>query len=395
MEEKSTEINAASMDSHAKKASIAKQTMSMEHITASTDIEADLKKAMRLPLGEISSLGTAFSSLPTAFRTATQQVAPSAGQFYEVILPEGATGVLKSAGENRFYGSALMQDGPAKLAKLRPVDAIQQVTVPYDPTSLFMAAALMEINKKLDAIQETQKEMFDYIKNKDKAQLRGDLETLSDVLSNYRFNWDNAQYKSNKHILVQRIRNDAEKAVIQHRAEIKGKLTKKGPIHIDWDVREKASAVRSDLDEYRLAVYLYAFSSFLEVMLLENFDPDYLTGVVDKIEGYSIAYRQLYTQVYDFIEEHADSSVRAIALGGLSGAMGLLGKAIERTPVGDCTLIDEALQDAGKGLGEFNADVKNGMMDEIVKAKSSDVRPFVDSIENVNRLYNDPVMLLA
>ena len=55
-----------------------------------------------------------------------------------------------------------MQDGSSKLVTLKPADGIQQVatTVPYDPTSLFMASALMKSNKKLDAIQETQQEMF-------------------------------------------------------------------------------------------------------------------------------------------------------------------------------------------------------------------------------------------
>ena len=35
------------------------------------------------------------------------------------------------------------------------------------------------------------------------------------------------------------------------------------------------------------------------------------------------------------------------------------------------------------------------MMRKIADARSSDVRPFVENIENVNRLYNEPTMLLA
>ena len=68
----------------------------------------------------------------------------------------------RTAKEGDSHGFAIMQDGSSKLVTLKPADGIQQVatTVPYDPTSLFMASALMEINKKLDAIQETQQEMF-------------------------------------------------------------------------------------------------------------------------------------------------------------------------------------------------------------------------------------------
>ena len=75
--------------------------------------------------------------------------------------------------------------------------------------------------------------------------------------------------------------------------------------------------------------------------------------------------------------------------------MGFLGKAIEKTPVGDLTPIDEALQDASKGIGDFSRGVKLDMMRKIADARSSDVRPFVENIENVNRLYNEPTMLLA
>lgn len=376
---------------------IACQVLGIELQPQDSDIPVSLDKATKLPMAEISSLGTAFASVPESFRTATQAIAPIADNLYRVILPEGATGALKTAKEGGSHGFAIMQDGSSKLATLVPADGIQQVatTVSYDPTSLFMAAALMEINKKLDAIQETQQEMFEYIRNKDKAELRGDLETLSDVLNNYRFNWDNAQYKNNKHILVQHIRNNAEKAIIQHRAQIKSKFERKGPIHIDKDVRETAEAIRDELEEYRLSVYLYSFASFLEVMLLENFDPDYLAATAGKIEERSLAYRMLYTKAYDALESQADSSVRAMALGGLSGAVGFLGKAIEKTPVGDLTPIDEALQDASKGIGDFNRGVKRDMMCKITDARSSDVRPFVENIENVNRLYNEPTMLIA
>ena len=376
---------------------IARQVLGIELQPQDSDITVSLDKATKLPMAEIASLGTAFASVPESFRTATQAIAPAADNLYRVILPEGATGALKAAKEGGSHGFAIMQDGSSRLATLGPADGIQQVAtpVPYDPTSLFMAAALMEINKKLDAIQETQQEMFEYIRNKDKAELRGDLETLSDVLVNYRFNWDNAQYKNNKHILVQQIRNDAEKAIIQHRAQIKGKLGSKGPIHIDKDVRDAAGAIRDELEEYRLSIYLYSFSLFLEVMLLENFDPEYLAATAGKIEERSLAYRMLYTKTYDTLESQADTSVRAMALGGLSGAVGFLGKAIEKTPVGDLTPIDEALQDASKGIGEFSKGVKRDMMRKITDARSSDVRPFVENIENVNRLYNEPTMLIA
>lgn len=45
-----------------------------------------------------------------------------------------------------------------------------------DPTMLFMAAALANIDKKLDAIQDMQKEMMDFLVQKEKADLKGKFE---------------------------------------------------------------------------------------------------------------------------------------------------------------------------------------------------------------------------
>ena len=368
----------------------------------STDIDVDLSRAARFPLGEIASLGTAFVALPEAFRTVTQTITlPGIGllQATDGVGNPIATSALQAFRD----GSGLLgstRDAATGFAQVRLHEVASQTasvatTMPYDPGTLAMAIALMEINRKLDAIQETQKELFEYVRNKDKAELRGNLETLFDVLENYRFHWNNPQYKNNKHILVQSIRNSAEKTIIQHWAEIKGRLKKAGIARADRRVREKVNAVRSELEEYRIAVYLYAFASFLEVMLLESFEADYLAGVAKKIDNHSISYRELYTQAYDLIDADADGSLRAMALGGLSETMGLIGKAIGGTPVGKLTSIDDALQDASRELADLNEDMKSRMMSRLTDARSSDVRPFVESIERVSSLYNEPALLLA
>ena len=93
------------------------------------------------------------------------------------------------------YRDAAKGFGQARFHLAGPQASKVMTTVPYDPTALFMAAALMQINRKLDDIKQTQQEMFDYLKDKDRAKLRGNLDTLRDVLDNYRFNWDNETYK--------------------------------------------------------------------------------------------------------------------------------------------------------------------------------------------------------
>jgi|GEM_PF-2481229 len=84
-----------------------------------------------------------------------------------------------------------------------------------------------------------------------------------------------------------------------------------------------------------------------------------------------------------------------MALGSPSGAMGFLGKAIEKTHVGDLVPIDEVPQNTSKNIGEFSKSVKHDMMSKITDACTSDVRSLVDNIESVNRLHNEPTMFFS
>ena len=76
-----------------------------------------------------------------------------------------------------------------------------------------MAATLMSIDKKLDSIQEIQQEIIKFLEQKEKSNLKGNLDTLYDVINNYKYNWNNEKYKTNKHILVQSIRQESFKSI--------------------------------------------------------------------------------------------------------------------------------------------------------------------------------------
>lgn len=403
MEEKINELAIPqSDDEKALKSAVTCQAMSVQFAPISTDIQVDTRQATRLPLTEITNLGTAFSELSQVLQSSSQpitELGKGVVQLTDKVGNPVDLSILNVAKDGSgALGSFMNAEG--KLSQVRIHEAVIDVKdaaagLPYDPTTLFMAAALAEINKKLDEIQETQKEMFEYIRNKDKADLRGSLDTLSDVLNNYRYFWNNEQYKNNKHILVQSIRNDANSAIIQHRAEIKGRLGKRGFFHLNQDVSSVIDVVRSEFEEYRLAVYLYAFSSFLEVMLLENYDGDYLAGTAEKIERFALDYRMLYTEAFNSIENDSETSVESTLLGGISGISGFLGKAIAKTPIGERTQVDEFFQDASANLIGFKKGLSSDMLSKLVEASTSDVRPFIENIESVDRLYNEPYLLLG
>ncbi|KQU27254.1 hypothetical protein ASG65_01460 [Bacillus sp. Leaf13] len=151
-----------------------------------------------------------------------------------------------------------------------------------NPTMMFMATTLATIDKKLDNIQEMQRELLDFLVQKERSNLRGDLNFLTDVLNNYKYNWNNVTYKNSNYNIVLGIRQEAERKIDFYRVQITTKINKKSIFLRDQWVKKQLEKIHSEFKDYQLVLYLYSFSSFLEVILLENFKSEYLDGFLKK-----------------------------------------------------------------------------------------------------------------
>lgn len=359
---------------------------------ASTDIEVNVDNAIKLPLDQMSSLGVGLDSLPTMFRSVTTTInAPALLRVTDKAGNPLDPSLLNhdSAG---MIGSYPKVDTGLGQARFHPVDPneIQGVsTIPYDPTSLFMAAALAQINQKLDAIQDTVNEMFEYMRQKDKAELRGNVKTLEDTLDAYRHNWNNDIWRKNAHMKVIDIKQESEKAIIHLRSQIKSKLGDKAPVELRVGVNARLDEILDRMKEYQLATYVYSFASFLGPMLSENFDGENLRAIAGKISEHGNEYRELYTECYNEIEGCAKSSADTALLGGVSAVFSGLGGLIKQTPIGDMTPIDNVLEDAGKGVGEFNENQTKELLGRLEQARTPDIIPFRESLESIDSLHNN------
>lgn len=338
-----------------------------------------------LSLSRLAAYGTAFQPLATAVQTAVSGAGGS-GIYY--VNTAGKT-MFQMKGTNNFIGSLQTSTGMVGGGQA------QMTPLACDPTMIFMAAALANIEKKLDAIQNMQKEMMDFLVQKEKSDLKGNLNFLFDVFNNYKYNWKNEMYKNSNHIKVLDIRQEAEKKIAFYREQIIAKVNKKSFIHTDQTVNKQLQSVQDQFKDYQLALYLLGFSSFLEVMLLGNFDADYLTGISDKLEKYSLKYRELYTKCYDEIESYSSTSVQSSMLKGIAKASTSVGKFVEKIPVISKGQADEALIAAGDKLDELNDGKLRKQMRSLIEHQSNSIRPFIENIDTVNELCNKPVQLLV
>ena len=168
---------------------------SMEFLPALVEDDYPVATYTKLPLSRVPALGTAFEPLASAIQKVVGGSGATSG-LYRVTIPSG-THLAEFKNGVGNLGTALNANNQiAGQAVLNPLVC--------NPTMIFMAAALANIDKKLDAIQELQQEMMDFLVQKERAELRGNLIFLSDILNNYKFNWNNDMYKNSNHIKVLR-----------------------------------------------------------------------------------------------------------------------------------------------------------------------------------------------
>lgn len=364
---------------------------------ALTDIAVDTEGAIKLPIDGMPALGAGLSALTSLFRS----VGPS-GDCATLLKVTDKFGnpldpaILNSDGAG-LLGSYL-NSSTKELSQARfhvvDSDVVQSVSsISYDPTMLFMAAALAQVNQKLDAIQETVDEMFEYLRQKDKAEVRGNVRILEGVLEEYKHNWNNEIWRKSAHMKTMDIKQESEKSIVHLRAQIKGKIVGRSFAELRLAMDGRLEEVLDRLKEYQLAVYTYSFASFLEPMLSGNFSEENIAAVVAKIGDHGNEYRELYTACYDAIEGSARGSIDSLVLGGVAAAATGLGGILERVPLVGLTPIDEVVSGAGRGLEGFNDEMTSCLMGKLCRAKAPDLRPFQQSLETVSVLCNHPYQL--
>ena len=145
--------------------------LDMEYIPSAQSEKININQYTKFPISEISTLGVGFSSLYEATRTVTQTI--NADGLYKCILPQGAAKLAQAKDGTGALGTALGSNnklvGQARWIKQ---DNVTQVTtIPYNPTMLFMAVALMSMDKKLDCILAAQQEIIEFLEQKEKSNL--------------------------------------------------------------------------------------------------------------------------------------------------------------------------------------------------------------------------------
>lgn len=126
---------------------------------------------------------------------------------------------------------------------------------------------------------------------------------------------------------------------------------------------------------------------FLEIIFNENYDPDYLRKAIDKINRYSIEYRTIYTDCYNFLKKIKVSSIGS-KLGGIAGS------AVEVTPMISKSNLDENLKGVSERIERLKDLNTEYFMKEFTMLKDDYSKPISDSIREIAKLFNGDIKLL-
>ncbi len=354
--------------------------------------ELVLNNYFSLPLTELAGLGTAL----TPFTKTVQNITVPSGEKLFTLNTRGYTGeLLKHKDGSGFLSAINTSDGLGQVAFNEYKGALTSTTTTFNPATLFLAAAVISINQKLDEIKETQDDILSFLTEKEKTLHRSNLDTLFDIISEYKHNWNNAIFKQAKINLVDQIKKDSDIAIKLYKSTIEKQLNKNKLLHSDIDVKKTVSKLISNLSEYQLAMYNYGFSTFLSIMLLENFDSNFIKEAINKLENLSYEYLVIYTECYNKIEEISNKSIETLMLKGFSTISKATGEKLANIPVLNKSPLDEALISTGKILNNIQTGKPDKTAQRLISQKDNCIKIFIEKLNLVDNLFNSQVDILV
>lgn len=344
----------------------------------------------KISFGKLANLGLA-STLIKPFIDMVERNNAIGDGLYKLSLPKG-THLAEFKDHRGMLGTAL-DNKTNKIAGQAVINSADIPKVPVDPMALAMMGMLANMEKKLADIEELQKQMMQFLEQKEKSEQRGNLIFLKDIYENYKYNTNNETYKQNNHVKILDIKQTAEQKIDFYKSQIKAKLEKEDLFHVDAEVSSWQKKLKDDLGEYQLALYTYAFSSLMDIVFLENFGEDFLESIKNKIEAYKFEYQSIYTEVFNFIEKKSNTSLQQLGLDVASKATKGLGDLFKDTIIAEKTGIDSKLSQAGEDIGNYKTKRTDTKTYKLIENKESKVEPFIENIEKIDLVYNKPVIV--
>ena len=348
------------------------------------------KRTMSVPITSLAGLGASVSSLIPALRTVTGTATFNVQGLY-TLANAGAGDVLKQAKDSLLWGALKTNSGASKMAKFQKVGSLDASTVtrlPINPSTMMMAVALHSIEVKLDRIEKTAQEIIDFLNAEKESEIEADVQILSGIISKYKLNWDNEQYVSSNHKMVLDIQRTALKNMRVYQKQVASLLGKANSIVTQNSVDSTLADLQKKFKYYRMALYTYALSSLLEIMLGGNYREEYISTVEFEIQQFATDYHNFFEKSMIRLQQLGNGAIGTKILKGLGTAGQAAGKYIGSIPTVSDGPVDEWLHDIGVRFSDTARQREKKAVQEFAMLGNPNTSILTDRMQDMIQIYN-------
>ncbi len=360
---------------------------------ALADIHAEIERgnAITVPIVQLGLLGGTVASMIPAFRTITETTTVNSRDLYRVInLGKNTLKPMKSGNYWAAFKDA-EQNGKsvfAKLQKAEQVSSTNTVTLPIDPATMMMAAALFVIEQQLGNIEEMGEQIISFLEIEKESKIEADVKTLTSIIANYKHNWDNKLFVASNHKMVLDIQRSSREHMISYQRMVSDSLKSKSLIVGQSKVAAALDGLMKKFKYYKLSLFSYSLASMLEVMLSGNFKEEYLQGICHELEEQGAAYRDLFTKSSVYLEKISGTAIEKGVLKGIGTTSVALGKFVGELPLLKKGSADEFLQNRGLKLSNQAEKLESAAVRSFAEIRDPGIRVFVSRMTDMSQIYN-------
>ncbi|MBQ4060368.1 MAG: hypothetical protein IJD40_15775 [Lachnospiraceae bacterium] len=356
------------------------------------DVRSELPQGRKtsVPIAQLSALGAGVASLLPAFRTVSQSTEINAANLYRWVN-EGAGNTLKVAKNGNQWGAYKTATGTSKMAQFQvagPLNATSTTTLPINPATMMMAVALFSIEQQLSNIAEMQKEILSFLEIEKESEIEADIETLSNIITQYKHNWDNEQFIASNHKMVIDIQRTARKHMISYQKRVRDAIKDKKLLVLQSKIKTTLDEMIKDFKYYRLSLFAFSMSSFIEIMLSGNFKEENILAIKEEIQKLAFDYREVFNECSVYLERMEKSSIESNVLKGVSATSKAVGKFIGSIPKIKDGQIDERLQEAGERVSDKAKSIETDSIADFAEISNPGTSLFTEKMDDMIMIYN-------
>ena len=259
----------------------------------------------------------------------------------------------------------------------------------FNPATIMMTIALCEIEKDVNEIKEISKKILTFLESESEAKIESSVKTLNNLVNEYKYNWDDEQFININYNQVKNIKKEASDKIIQYQKLINVNIHKNSLIMTNKNIDEKQSELEKNFSYYRLSLYVYSFSTFMEIMLLENFKNDFLKSKIDELENLVKEYNDLYQKSLDYVSKSANKSIQGNVVSITGDVSKVLGGLLEKVDTIKEKKVDTWFNQKGDSLKNIGQDMKDKFKEKFEELSNSHIEIFINKIELISKMYNN------